>query len=200
MDFLAAENNVKVASVTVPASNASGNAPANALVSKTQFPAKSAAPSTKFVVDSDKRKPARIAAVQTTASAKPVLQKTAVKKAVAKKAAKPAAKAAGSSGGTHLVQLGAFSSPEGAKRAWGILSAQNADLNSFEYASSRINVKGRTLYRLAAIGFGNQRTAEAMCAGIKAKGGNCIVRHATGVNKVAPSRMASQSETKLAAR
>lgn len=191
VDFLAAENNVKVASVTVPASNASGNAPANALVSKTQFPAKSAAPSTKFVVDSDKRKPARIAAVQTTASAKPVLQKTAYQ---------PAAKAAGSSGGTHLVQLGAFSSPEGAKRAWGILSAQNADLNSFEYASSRINVKGRTLYRLAAIGFGNQRTAEAMCAGIKAKGGNCIVRHATGVNKVAPSRMASQSETKLAAR
>jgi len=191
VDFLAAENNVKVASVTVPASNVPGSAPANAAVSKTGSQPKSAAPSTKFVVESGKRQPARTAAVQTTASAKPVLQKTAYQ---------PTAKAADSSVGTHLVQLGAFSSPEGAKRAWGILSAQNAELNSFEYASSRINVKGRTLYRLAAIGFGNQRSAEAMCAGIKAKGGNCIVRHATSVNKVAPSRMANQAATKLAAR
>lgn len=189
-DLLAAENNVQVASVTVPASNASGKA-TNVPVSKVQFKPQGAAPSTTFVVEGDKQKPARRAAVQTTASAKPVLQKTAYQ---------PTAKAADSPAGTHLVQLGAFSSPEGAKRAWGILSAQNPDLNSFEYASSRINVKGRTLYRLAAIGFGNERTAEAMCAGIKAKGGNCIVRHATGVKKVAPSRMASQSETKLAAR
>jgi len=177
-ELLAAENNVRVASVTVPAS-------------KAQFNPKGAAPSPRFVVENDKPKPTRIAGAQAPVSAKPLLQKTAYQ---------PTAKAADSSVGTHLVQLGAFSSPEGAKRAWGILSAQNAELNSFEYASSRINVKGRTLYRLAAIGFGNQRSAEAMCAGIKAKGGNCIVRHATSVNKVAPSRMANQAATKLAAR
>jgi len=193
VDFLAAENNVKVASVTVPASNASGNAPANVSVARVQYNPQSAAPAKKFVVESDKPTPAKTAAVQTTSSPKPVLQKIAYQ---------PAAKAAGSAAGTgtHLVQLGAFSSPEAAKRAWGILSAKNSDLNAFEYASSRITVNGRTLYRLAAIGFGNEQTAEAMCAGVKAKGGSCIVRHATGVNKVAPSRMASQTVKKLASR
>ncbi|MEQ8744643.1 SPOR domain-containing protein [Parasphingorhabdus sp.] len=183
VDFLAAENKIKVSSVTVPASTAAGRV-------QTSAPATTVQP-TKFVVESSKSAPVRTAAVQTSTAAKPVLQKIAYQ---------PAAKATGSSSGTHLVQLGAFSSPEGAKRAWGILSAKNSDLNAFQYASSRINVKGKTLYRLAAIGFGNEQTAEAMCAGIKAKGGNCIVRHATSVNKVAPSRMASQAVKKLASR
>ena len=151
----------------------------------------SAAPATKFVVGSDQPAPVKTPAVQTTSSPKPVLQKIAYQ---------PAAKAASSVVGTHLVQLGAFSSAEAAKRAWGILSAKNSDLDGFEFASSKINVKGKTLYRMAAAGFGNQQAAEAMCAGIKAKGGNCIVRRATSVNKVAPSRMASQSVKKLASR
>ena len=189
VDFLAAENSVKVAAVTVPASNVSGKTAAAMPVTRASY--RPDAPSSKFVVEGDNPAPVRTAAVQTSASPKPVLQKIAYQ---------PAAKAAGSSGGTHLVQLGAFSSPESAKRAWGILSAKNSDLSGFEYASSRIAVKGRTLYRLAAVGFGNQQSAEAMCAGIKAKGGNCIVRHATSVNKVAPSRMASQAVKKLASR
>ncbi|MFT6009391.1 MAG: D-alanyl-D-alanine carboxypeptidase, partial [Parasphingorhabdus sp.] len=191
VDFLAAENNIKVSSVTVPASNAAGRVQTNVPVTSVQPKPQQAAPPTKFVVESSKSAPVRTAAVQTSTAAKPVLQKIAYQ---------PAAKATGSSSGTHLVQLGAFSSPEGAKRAWGILSAKNSDLNAFQYASSRVNVKGKTLYRLAAIGFGNEQTAEAMCAGIKAKGGNCIVRHATSVNKVAPSRMASQAVKKLASR
>ena len=191
IDFLAAENNVKVAAVPVPASSASGKAPATATFTRAQFNPQSAAPAGKFVVDGAKSTPAVTAAVQTSSSPKPVMQKVAYQ---------PATKAARSSAGTHLVQLGAFSSPEGAKRAWGILSEKNRDLNAFEFASSRIKVKGKTLYRLAAIGFGNAQTAEAMCAGIKAKGGNCIVRHATSVNKVAPSRMASQAVKKLASR
>lgn len=191
VDFLAAENNIKVSSVTVPASNATGRVQTNVPVTSVQPKPQQAAPPTKFVVESSKSAPVRTAAVQTSTAAKPVLQKIAYQ---------PAAKATGSSSGTHLVQLGAFSSPDGAKRAWGILSAKNSDLNAFQYASSRVNVKGKTLYRLAAIGFGNEQTAEAMCAGIKAKGGNCIVRHATSVNKVAPSRMASQAVKKLASR
>lgn len=191
VDFLAAENNVKVASVTLPASTATGKAPASLPVIRAVYQPDSAASSKKFVVESTKPAPVKMAAAQTPPSTKPVLQKVAYQ---------PAVKTAGSSTGTHLVQLGAFSSPEGAKRAWGILSAKNSDLNAFEYASSRVNVKGRTLYRLAAIGFGNAQTAEAMCAGIKAKGGNCIVRHASSVNRVAPSRMASQAETRLASR
>ena len=143
----------------------------------------------------------------TDAAAKPAVTKAASFQAVPaatpvpqKIAFKPAAKAASANIGTHLVQLGAFSSAEGAKRAWGILSAQNSDLNSFEYASSRINVKGKTLYRLAAIGFGNAQSAEAMCAGIKVKGGNCIVRSAPAVTRAVPTQMASKAPKKLASR
>lgn len=158
VDFLAKENNVKVATVSVPASQA---------VAKTTA----------------------IAPV-TTAAAKPAVQKVAYQ---------PAAKPAALVTGTHMVQLGAFSSAEGAKRAWGIMSARNSELKSFEYASSRINVKGKTLYRLAAVGFGNAQTAEAMCAGIKAKGSNCIVRQAPGSHS-APTRMASKAPKRIASR
>ena len=175
VDFLAKENNVKVTNVALPAS---------AAVSKStnRMPATDAA-----------AKPAvtKAASFQAVPAATPMPQKIAFK---------PAVKAASANTGTHLVQLGAFSSAEGAKRAWGILSAQNSDLNSFEYASSRINVKGKTLYRLAAIGFGNAQSAEAMCAGIKVKGGNCIVRSAPAVTRAVPTQMASKAPKKLASR
>ncbi|MEH6702875.1 SPOR domain-containing protein [Parasphingorhabdus sp.] len=190
VDFMAKENNVKVASVAIPASLAVAKSPAKTpLIKADSKPARVAA--TKFVIESDKPAASKAAAFQTVPEVKPVLQKTAFQSV-----AKPAV----SNAGTHLVQLGAFSSAEGAKRAWGILSAQNSDLKSFEYASSRINVKGKTLYRLAAIGFGNAQTADAMCNGIKAKGGNCIVRNAPGVSKGAPTRMASKAPKKLASR
>ncbi|WP_417611898.1 SPOR domain-containing protein [Parasphingorhabdus sp.] len=183
VDFLAKENNIKVGSVSLPASSAG---------SKVRPKAAAVESSPKFVVEnSDTPKPIKAVAVQPKSITKPVVQKTAYQ---------PTARTVSSSSGTHLVQLGAFSSPESAKRAWNILSSKNSDLQGFEYASSRINVKGRTLYRLAAIGFGNAQTAEAMCAGIKAKGGNCIVRHAKSVKRIAPSRMASRAPKKLASR
>ncbi len=124
--------------------------------------------------------PVKTPAVQTIAAVKPVLQKVAF-------APKPRKVS-----GTHLVQLGAFSTAEGAKRAWNILSSKNKDLAAFQYASSKITVKGKTLYRLAAMGFGNSETAKAMCAGLKAKGSACIVRNVKGVNKAAPVRMAAR--------
>lgn len=191
VDYLAKENNVKVASVTVPASNAAAKATAYFPVTKAQSKPALAATPANFVVKSDKPAPVRTAAVQDMDAAKPARQKTAYQ---------PVTQTVVSTSGTHLVQLGAFSSPANAQRAWGILSSRNSDLKSFKYASSRVNVNGRTLYRLAAIGFGNEQTAEAMCDGIKAKGGNCIVRHAKSVNKLAPSRMASRAPKKLASR
>ncbi|WP_417621740.1 SPOR domain-containing protein [Parasphingorhabdus sp.] len=191
VDFLAQENNVKVTTVSLPASKAMVKSPEEVPVMKEDAkPARLAAQS-KFVVGSSMAAPVKTAAVQGEPVARPVVQRVAYR---------PAAKSVASSSGTHLVQLGAFSSPQAAQRAWKILSSKNSDLSSFEYASSRINVKGKTLYRLAAIGFGNAQTADAMCDGIKAKGGNCIVRHAKGVNKVGPTRMASQAPKKLASR
>lgn len=187
-NFMAKENDVKVTKVALPASRTAASAPTTKNV-KVQ---PRVAPSKRFIVEGEKpkaEKPVRLAqatpvktpAVQSIAAVKPVLQKVAF-------TPKPRTKKSG----THLVQLGAFSSPESAKRAWNILSSKNKDLAAFQYASSRINVKGKTLYRLAAVGFGNSETAKAMCSGIKAKGGACIVRNVKGVNKAAPVRMAAR--------
>lgn len=191
VDFLAAENNVKVANVDLPASDVAAKSSTTAPVIKAETKPARTAPPPKFAVKSNMTAPVKTAAAEQVPAAKPVMQRVSYQ---------PAAKPAASVSGTHMVQLGAFSSPESAKRAWGILSSRNSDLKSFQYASSRINVKGKTLYRLAAIGFGNEQTAEAMCAGIKAKGSNCIVRQAPVSTQAAPIRMASKAPKKLASR
>lgn len=185
VDFMAKENNVKVTKVAVPASKP-------AKEKKAAKPAAPAPEKTFIVEGSDapapvkKATPVSTAAEQVIAAVQPVLQKVAFT---------PRARAI--SNGKHLVQLGVFSSPENVKRAWGILSSENKDLASFQYASSPIQRNGKTLYRLAAMGFGNEQAAKDMCIGIKAKGGACIVRN---VEKVRPTQMASKAPKKLAAR
>ncbi len=185
VDFMAKENNVKVTKVAVPASKAAEE-------KKAAKPAAPAPEKTFIVEGSDapapvkKAAPVSTAAEQVIAAVQPVLQKVSFT---------PRARAI--SNGKHLVQLGVFSSPENVKRAWGILSSKNKDLAAFQYASSPIQRNGKTLYRLAAMGFGNEQAAKDMCIGIKAKGGACIVRN---VEKVRPTQMASKAPQKLAAR
>ena len=82
--------------------------------------------------------------------------------------------------GSHLVQLGAFSSPENARAAWKKLVARHPALRSFSNASSTVTVKGRTLYRLAAVGFGNKASADSFCSGLRQDRGACIVRSING--------------------
>jgi D-alanyl-D-alanine carboxypeptidase len=104
--------------------------------------------------------------------------------------------------GTHLVQLGAYSSSANAKEAWGKLQSKYGVLQGFESASSSVTVNGKKLTRLAAMGFGNKASADAACQAIKAKGGDCIVRSAGGETS-APVRMAQakpRKAVKLAAR
>lgn len=107
-------------------------------------------------------------------------------------AAKPAAV-----NGTHLVQLGAFSSAANAQAAWSKLSKRYGVLNGFESASSTVTVNGKKLIRLAAMGFGNAASANAACSQIKAQGGVCLVRNANGG---APVRMANVSGRRVASR
>ena len=105
------------------------------------------------------------------------------------KAVLPGAKASPVTNGAYIVQLGAFSSAANADRAWGIYSKRHGSLNGFSYAQSSVKSKGRTLYRLAATGFGNAEAAMSMCQGIKSSGGNCIVRQ---VGNSSPIRMAAK--------
>jgi Flp pilus assembly protein TadD len=113
----------------------------------------------------------------------PVAKAPAPAPVVAKLAsASPAPVASGQkvAAGTHLVQLGAFSSADSAKQAWNKFQAQYSGLKDYSFASSVTTVNGTKLYRLAAIGFESGSAANAVCSGIKAKGGSCIVRQAEG--------------------
>ncbi len=91
--------------------------------------------------------------------------------------------------GTHIVQLGAFSSSANAKKAWKKYSSSYSVLSGFSSASSSVTVGGKRLVRLAAMGFGNKSSAAAACKSIKAQGGSCIVR---SVGSKPPVRLASR--------
>ncbi len=90
--------------------------------------------------------------------------------------------------GTHIVQLGAYSSAESAQKAWADFNRKFAVLGGFTSASSSAVVNGKRFIRLAASGFGNLASANAVCAQIKAKGGDCMVKSIGGA---APVRMAA---------
>lgn len=89
--------------------------------------------------------------------------------------------------GTHIVQLGAFSSTSNAQKAWAKYANKYSVLSGFSSASSSVTVGGKRLVRLAAMGFGNKQSAAAACQSIKRQGGSCIVRP-VGKNK--PVRLA----------
>lgn len=99
--------------------------------------------------------------------------------------------------GTHLVQLGAFSSTANAQAAWNKYAKRFGVLNGFDSASSTVTVNGKKLIRVAAMGFGNAAAANAACSTIKSQGGACFVRPLSGSH---PVRMANGNGRKLAAR
>ena len=47
-------------------------------------------------------------------------------------------------------------------------------------ASAKIAVGGKTLYRLAAMGFDDAASAQKFCTSLKSEGGRCIVRNMRG--------------------
>lgn len=105
---------------------------------------------------------------------------------------KPAA-----SGGTHVVQLGAFNNAAVANDAWAKLSKRHDLLNGYQPAKTTVTVNGRKFIRLSAAGFGDAGAANAACSAIKVQGGVCFVRSASGG---APVRMASKQGRRVASR
>jgi Flp pilus assembly protein TadD len=78
-------------------------------------------------------------------------------------------------GGTHLVQLGAFSTPEGAQRAWRHFTKVNPALAGHRSVISQANVNGRQFWRVQAAGFSGFADARSVCGSVKARGGPCLV-------------------------
>lgn len=100
--------------------------------------------------------------------------------------------------GTHLVQLGAFSSSANAQAAWKQFQKKYGVLQGFDSASSSVTVNGKKLVRLAASGFGNKASADAACHSIRSRGGDCIVRGMGG--EASPVRMAARKPVRVASR
>lgn len=88
-------------------------------------------------------------------------------------AASATAPRATSAAGTHLVQLGAFSSSQGARRAWGIFSAREPELRNYRMTITQAVVRGKRVWRVAAGGLvaGNAAT---LCSSLKSRGGACF--------------------------
>lgn len=101
------------------------------------------------------------------------------------------------SGGTHVVQLGAFNNAVVANDAWAKLSRRHGLLGGFEPAKTSVTVNGRKFIRLAATGFDTAAAASAACSQIKSQGGVCFVRSSAGA---APVRMARASGRRVASR
>ena len=90
----------------------------------------------------------------------------------------PAAKPHVLRNGSHLVQLGSFSSAQGARRGWGILTSRNPELRNYRMVITPALVNGRNYWRVAAAGF-NASRASGLCSSVKGRGGACFAYAAT---------------------
>lgn len=75
--------------------------------------------------------------------------------------------------GSHLVQLGSFSSREGARRAWGVYAKNYPDLDRYRMVITEARVRGKTYFRVSAGGFA-VADARSMCSTVKARGEGCF--------------------------
>lgn len=75
--------------------------------------------------------------------------------------------------GTHLVQLGAFTSRDGAERAKAQFLARNPALKEHGFRITEADVNGRHFFRVAAEGFDGQG-AQSLCGALKRQGGACL--------------------------
>lgn len=75
--------------------------------------------------------------------------------------------------GRHLVQLGSFTTKEGAQRAWGIYQKRDPRLRDHALRITEAQVNGRRYFRVAAEGF-DKALAQTICSTAKQGGGGCL--------------------------
>ena len=94
--------------------------------------------------------------------------------------------AAVSAKGSHAVQLGSFSSQQGARRAWGLFAAKNPELRRFHMQITQATVHGKQFWRVAAAGL-DGRGAGGLCSKVKSRGGVCFAYATIGNPANAPA-------------
>jgi Flp pilus assembly protein TadD len=122
--------------------------------------------------------PAQVAADAVRFATAPVVQEAPVARTVEpRRVAKPtpvkAAPVKAVQPGTHLVQLGSFSSEASAKRAWGIYAKRYPQLSDHDMVITKAVVRGKTYFRVSADGFGRD-SSRSMCSTVKRGGEGCI--------------------------
>ncbi len=84
-----------------------------------------------------------------------------------------AAKSSAANTGTHLVQLGSFSSEQSARRAWSIYVKRYPQLASHDMVITEAMVQGKHYWRVSAGGY-NAGSSRAMCGTVKSSGRGCF--------------------------
>ena len=101
-------------------------------------------------------------------ASQPVVQTAAVRQGAATRGT-----VAHEATGTHLVQLGSFSSEQGARRAWGIYTRRYAELRDHQMVISEAIVRGKHYWRVSAAGYG-LASSRSMCGRVKSSGEGCF--------------------------
>lgn len=170
-------------------------APALAEAAVKELPATEPAAPAPSLADSSSQSPQTQLALIDVPASQPYVRPTAASARKAAPAAKPVA--APVKAGTHLVQLGSFSTPEGARRAWRHYTARNPGLKGFSNVTTQVTVGGKQFWRVQAAGFDGYASASSMCGSVKARGGVCLVMRGgapaqPGQQRPAETRMAKR--------
>ncbi|PKP66091.1 MAG: SPOR domain-containing protein [Alphaproteobacteria bacterium HGW-Alphaproteobacteria-7] len=89
-----------------------------------------------------------------------------------------AATASDKNAGSHLVQLGSYSSKVEAERGWTVLKAKFPELKDHNPVITEAVVNGRNFWRVAAEGFG-PKSAQSLCSSVKSAGRGCFAYSAS---------------------
>lgn len=85
--------------------------------------------------------------------------------------------AVSSAPGSHLVQLGSFSSEKGARRAWEIYVQRYPELANRDMVMTRAIVRGKEYFRVAAAGY-DAGSSRAMCGRVNRASSEGCIAHA----------------------
>lgn len=184
--FAAAEPQRELPPVEQPESFWSDPAPVERVAVASSAPAMRAPVAAALVPVADYTQPAVQEDAVRTVADNPGFVSSPIVQPVPVRAERPAAKAPAVSmiapvaresrpvaNGTHLIQLGSFSSPESAERAWKIFVARDPSLASYRKTITPAKVRGKNYWRVAAAGFDAQE-ARAMCGTVRSRGRGCI--------------------------
>ena len=83
--------------------------------------------------------------------------------------------------GSHWLQLGSYIDPVIARDGWHKFTARTPALKAYRTVTTTATVNGTPVWRVAAAGFPSYAEASKMCAKVKWRGGDCLVKRAETV-------------------